>query len=210
MVSQPESGRQPVRTRRSRGARAADELHTSESAAESGALRRPGRPIPRQRPMSALAWPTTALVRSPELEGTSVDFIEIDALRLRCIIGVSDDERRDKQDVVIDLRIEIDARPAAASDDIADGWNYRTATKAVIALVEPSICRTVEALAEQIARLLVLDHAARSVRVRVSKPGALRFSDNVAVVIERCRHDLAGERADLTAGTDTAEARRAS
>ncbi|MBW4704640.1 dihydroneopterin aldolase [Micromonospora sp. RL09-050-HVF-A] len=114
-----------------------------------------------------------------------MDLIEVTALRLRCIIGVRAEERRDLSDVVIDLAIGTEAQPAALVDDVAEVWNYRTATKGVIALVQESECHTIEALAEAIATHLLDDHHAPYAKVRVSKPGALRFADDVAVVIER-------------------------
>lgn len=119
-----------------------------------------------------------------------MDVIEIDALRLRCVIGCRDEERRDRSDVVVDLRVGLDIRPAAITDDVGDGWNYRTAAKAVIALVEASSYRTVEALATAIARTLVTDYQAPYARVRVRKPGALRFADSVGVTIERAPADF--------------------
>jgi FolB domain-containing protein len=120
-----------------------------------------------------------------------VDLIEIDALRLRCVIGCGDEERRDRSDVVIDLRVGVDARPAAATDDVADGWNYRTAVKAVIGMVEASSYRTAEALATAVARILVTDYHAPYARVGVRKPGALRFADSAGVTIERTPADFA-------------------
>ncbi|MDQ2874411.1 MAG: dihydroneopterin aldolase [Actinomycetota bacterium] len=119
-----------------------------------------------------------------------MDVIEIDALRLRCVIGCRDEERRDRSDVVVDLRVGLDIRPVAASDDIGGGWNYRTAAKAVIALVEASSYRTVEALATAVAQILVSDCQAPYARVTVRKPGALRFADSVGVTIERTPADF--------------------
>lgn len=119
-----------------------------------------------------------------------MDVVEIGGLRLRCVIGCRDEERRDLSDVVIDLRIDIDARPAGVSDDLEDAWNYRTATKAVIAYVEASGHRMVEGLACAIARILIVDYHASRARVRVNKPGALRFADTVGVTIERTLHDF--------------------
>lgn len=130
-----------------------------------------------------------------------MDFIEISALRLRCVIGCRAEERRDRSDVVVHLRIGVDARPAGASDDLAGAWNYRTVTKAIIAHIEDSAYRTVEALATAIARIVVVDHAARSVTVRVGKPGALRFADTVGIVIERTPEDFATKpTADVMVG----------
>jgi FolB domain-containing protein len=120
-----------------------------------------------------------------------MDMIEIDNLRLRCIIGFSPHERKDKQDVVISLRIGTDMRRAGHTDNPDDAFNYRTVTKAIIALVEASEYYLVEKLAVEIARIVVAEYGAPYVEVRVHKPGALRFSDSVGVVIERRPDDFA-------------------
>jgi FolB domain-containing protein len=120
-----------------------------------------------------------------------MDTIEIDNLRLRCVIGFSEHERKDKQDVVIGLRIAADMRRAGISDDPDDAFNYRTVTKAIIQHVEASEYNLVEALATAIARICVVGHGAAWVQVRVHKPGALRFADSVGVVIERTADDFA-------------------
>lgn len=120
-----------------------------------------------------------------------MDIIEIDNLRLRCLIGFSPHERKDKQDVVISLRIGADMRQAGKSDNPDDAFNYRTITKAIIGHVEASSYYLVEKLAAEIARICVIDHNAPYVQVRVHKPGALRFADSVGVVIERTADDFA-------------------
>ena len=120
-----------------------------------------------------------------------MDIIEIDNLRLRCIIGFSPHERQEKQDVIISLRIGADTRQAGETDEPNDAFNYRTVTKAIIGHVEGSGYALVEALAAAIARICVVDHGAPYVQVRVHKPGALRFSDSVGVVIERRPEDFA-------------------
>ncbi|MGH3779347.1 MAG: dihydroneopterin aldolase [Pseudonocardiaceae bacterium] len=120
------------------------------------------------------------------------DVIEVDGLRLRCVIGINGEERRDRQDVLMSLRIGTDARPAAAIDCKDAAWNYRTATKAIIVHVESSTYLTVEKLASEVARIVVVGHAAPWVEVRVPKPGALRFAGSVGVVIHRRAGDFPG------------------
>jgi FolB domain-containing protein len=119
-----------------------------------------------------------------------VDLIEICGLRLRCVIGCRDEERRDRSDVVIDLRVGADTRAAGTSDDLADAWDYRAAVKAVIAEVDSSACFTVEALATRIARTLIIGCGAPYARVRVRKPGAVRFARSAGVQIERTPRDF--------------------
>jgi len=120
-----------------------------------------------------------------------MDIIEIDNLRLRCVIGFSEHERKDKQDVVIGLRIGAEMKRAGLTDNPDDAFNYRTVTKAIIQHVEASEYALVEALATAIARICVVAYGAAWVQVRVHKPGALRFADTVGVVIERTADDFA-------------------
>lgn len=119
------------------------------------------------------------------------DYIEIRDLLVRTIIGVNDWERRDRQDVVINLRLYTDTRRAGASDNIDDALNYRTVTKRVIELAESSRFFLVERLAEEIARLCVQEFGVPRVQVQVEKPSALRFARSVGVTIERERTDYA-------------------
>src|SRR5215207_5591467 len=98
---------------------------------------------------------------------SKIDIIEIDNLRLRCVIGFSEHERKDKQDVVIGLRIGTDMRRAGNSDNPDDTFNYRTVTKTIIGHVEASSYYLVEKLAAEIARICVAEYNAPYVQVRV-------------------------------------------
>lgn len=113
------------------------------------------------------------------------DRIEIKDLLLRGILGINDWEREKPQDILINLTLFTDLRVAGASDEIGDTVNYRTLTKRVIEHVESSARFTVEALAADIAGLCLEQPGVRRARVRVEKPGALRFARSVGVEIER-------------------------
>ncbi len=118
------------------------------------------------------------------------DRIHIKDLLLRTIIGINDEERRDRQDVLINIILHADMRAAGASDDIEDAVNYRTITKRVIKLVEGSQFLLVEKMAAEIAAICLDDPRVERAIVRVEKPGALRFARSVGVEIERTRADL--------------------
>lgn len=118
------------------------------------------------------------------------DKIQIQDLLLRAIIGINDEERRNRQDVLINITLHADTRAAGRSDDMADAVNYRTLTKRIIALVENSQFYLVEKLAAEIAALCLDDPRVERADVRVEKPGALRFARSVGVEIQRTRADL--------------------
>ncbi len=113
------------------------------------------------------------------------DVVEIHDLLVRTIIGINDWERKDRQDVIINIRMFTDTRAAGKSDNIQDALNYRDVAKRVIALTETSRFYLVERLAEEIARICVVEFGVSKVQVRVEKPGALRFARSVGVTIER-------------------------
>jgi len=118
------------------------------------------------------------------------DQIHIKDLLLRTSIGINDEERRNRQDVLINITLFADLRPAGISDQIADAVNYRTITKQLIAMVEASSFFTVEKLAAEIATICLADARVEAVQVRVEKPGALRFARSVGVEIYRTHADL--------------------
>lgn len=115
------------------------------------------------------------------------DRILIKDLLIRGIIGVHDWEREKKQDILINIVLEADCRPAGLSDDFRDAVDYRAVTKKVLALVEGSSFYLVEKLAEEIAAICLADPRVQLARVRVEKPGAVRFSQSVGVEVERWR-----------------------
>lgn len=117
------------------------------------------------------------------------DKIIIEDLRLRTVIGINGDERRDRQDVIINIVLYVDTRVAGRSDNIDDApLNYRDLTKRVIAGVEVSSFHLVERLAEEVADICLEEKGVEKVQVSVAKPGALRFASSVSIVIERERH----------------------
>ncbi len=114
-----------------------------------------------------------------------MDKIFITALTAEAVIGIYDWEREVKQRLEVDLEIWKDLQAAAGSDAIEDTLNYKAVAKRVLAFVEASRYRLVEALAGEIARIVLEEFKVVRVRVTVHKPGAIRHSRDVGVVIER-------------------------
>lgn len=119
-----------------------------------------------------------------------MDKIIIEDLLVRSIIGINPDERVNKQDILINMVLYTDIGEAGKNDDISTSVNYKTVTKRVVKHVEESSDLLVEKLVSDIARLVLSEFNVERVRVRVEKPGALRFARSVGIEIERTLQDF--------------------
>ncbi|MFP4052232.1 MAG: dihydroneopterin aldolase [Phycisphaerae bacterium] len=117
----------------------------------------------------------------------ATDRIVIRDLRFRCIIGVNPDERREKQDVVVNVELLADLRDASTSDDMADTIDYSRVKKQIVAMGEQSDCMLVERLAQKVSDICLADERVVEAKVLVEKPSALRFARSVGVEIVRRR-----------------------
>lgn len=114
-----------------------------------------------------------------------LDKIVIKDLLLRCIIGINEWERKEEQDVVINIVIWCDLKEATKTDDINRTINYKNVSKEIIRLVGKSKFFLIETLAERIAQVCLEHNNVKRVSVTVEKPGALRFARTVGVEINR-------------------------
>ncbi len=115
------------------------------------------------------------------------DKIFLQSLEVRCVIGIFDWERKIRQKVLIDLEIPANIRRAAGSDRIQDAIDYKRIAKHIIAFVSKSRFKLIETLAEKLARSILADFPVSEIKLRVSKPGAIRGAKNVGVEITRQR-----------------------
>ena len=118
-----------------------------------------------------------------------MDKVIIKNLLARGIIGINDWERKRAQDILINITLFTDTRRAAETDHINDCVNYSTMSKKILAHAESVNRLTVEALANDLAKICFEDAGVQSVIVRVEKPGAVRFAESVGVEIERNRDE---------------------
>lgn len=123
--------------------------------------------------------------RGAVVEAAMKDIVFIEDLRVQTVIGVFDWEREIRQTVSLDLEMAFDIRKAAASDDIADTLDYKAVSKRLIHFVEDSEFQLVESLAERCAAIVLEEFPVNWLRLKLSKPGAVRGSSAVGVVIER-------------------------
>lgn len=114
-----------------------------------------------------------------------MDIVYIRDLRVEAIIGIFDWEREVRQVISLDLEMATDIGPAAKSDDIKDALDYKAVAKRLIAIIENSNYLLVERLAEEVTRIVIDEFKVPWVKLRLSKPGALRGSEDVGLIIER-------------------------
>ena len=122
---------------------------------------------------------------SGHYQNYDMDKVLIKNLQVETIIGIFNWEREVRQVVSIDLAMEFDNKKAAKSDDIDDALDYKKIGKRVSSYVERSKFKLVERLAEQIAKLVLKEFPVASLKVSVTKPGALRGSESVGISITR-------------------------
>lgn len=113
------------------------------------------------------------------------DIVFIEDLRIQTVIGVFDWEREITQTISLDLKMAYAIGRAAKSDDIVDTLDYKAVSKRLIQFVESSEFQLVEALAEHCASIVLEEFPVTWLRLKLSKPGAVRGSSAVGVIIER-------------------------
>ena len=116
-----------------------------------------------------------------------MDQVIIKDLLVRGVIGITERERERPQDILINAVLFTDIARAAKTDDIADCVDYSKVAKKLTAHAEAIGRQTVEALVTDLARLCLEEPGVQGVRIRVEKPGAVRFARSVGVEIERFR-----------------------
>ena len=113
------------------------------------------------------------------------DKVFIEGLEIETLIGIYDWERRIRQTLVFDIEMAFDNRIPAASDDIALTLNYKDVSKRLIDYVGQSGFGMVETLEERCAEIILAEFNVSHVRLKLSKPGAVRGARAVGVIIER-------------------------
>ncbi len=116
-----------------------------------------------------------------------MDKVFIEALEIEALIGIYDWERRIRQPLLFDIEMAFDNRVPAASDDIADTLDYKAVSKRLVEYVSQSSFGLVETLAERCAEIVLAEFGVSHVRLKLSKPGAVRGARAVGVLIERGR-----------------------
>jgi len=120
-----------------------------------------------------------------------MDKVFIRGLEIQTHIGVNAWEHHIRRPLILDLDLGTDTREAAASDHIRDALDYHAVCSTLLELVNEQQFQLLETFAETAARKLFELFPLQSLRLMVSKPGAVPAAKTVGVEIERRREDYA-------------------
>ncbi len=117
----------------------------------------------------------------------SMDIIFIEGFTAETVIGIDPQELHEPQPVQIDLWAGVPRSRACDTDQILDTIDYGRVHGALQTLLSDHGVQLLEALAEAIAQMLLVDFGAHWVRVALVKPHKFPNVKAVGVVIERRR-----------------------
>lgn len=113
------------------------------------------------------------------------DTVFIEGLAVETVVGVYEWEKRIRQKLVFDIQLRTEVSRAASQDAIDLTIDYAGVAEKVTSMVSRMKVELVETVAEQVADMLLTSFPIRSVKIKLSKPGAVANADNVGVIIER-------------------------
>jgi 7,8-dihydroneopterin aldolase/epimerase/oxygenase len=118
-----------------------------------------------------------------------MDRISVTGIEVFAHHGVLPHERELGQRFVVDLHLELDLTPAAASDDVADTVHYGDLAADVAALVQRDPVDLIETVAARVADRCLADPRVQAAEVTVHKPAAPLpvVAAGVAVTVRRVR-----------------------
>ena len=110
-----------------------------------------------------------------------MDRIFIENLRLDCLVGVTEDERRQPQKVILDVSLFLDLSGAAASEKIEDTVDYKEARRHISQFVSTGEFLLLESLAEGVAAAVIDGFRVEKVVVRARKE---KYSSDPSIGVE--------------------------
>lgn len=114
-----------------------------------------------------------------------MDIIYLKNLKVKTRIGIFDWEKQVDQIINVNIELGVDTKKASETDDIKYALNYKNISKKVINYIENNRFNLIEKLAEKLAEMILSETNVLSVELTISKPGAIRGSEDVGITITR-------------------------
>ena len=97
------------------------------------------------------------------------DRVFIENLRFKCRIGITEKERSEEQEIVVDLSLFADLKQAGGTDDLQHTVDYRRTMRDVLEFASSREFGLLESLAEGIASMALKHAVVERAVVRVRK-----------------------------------------
>lgn len=114
-----------------------------------------------------------------------MDIIFLSEVKVQTKLGVPEWERMVEQTIVLDIEIGYDLSKACKSDDVNDTIDYGAVVSRIRETLSKNSFQLVEALAEHICQMILVEFGALSVKIKVAKPAILPGLKALGIVIER-------------------------
>ena len=114
-----------------------------------------------------------------------MDKIFLRNLKVKTRIGIFEWEKAVDQMIHINLILYLDIKKSAKSKKIEDSVNYKSISKRIISLAENNKFELVESMIENMAEIILNEYNIQQITISISKPGAIRGSDDVGIEITR-------------------------
>lgn len=115
--------------------------------------------------------------------------IQIKNLETECIIGINENERLQKQKLLISIDLLIDAQKAIEGDDIKHTVDYKKLTEEIFSQIPKTHFFLLESLADFIADLCIKYPHAVSVSVEISKPNVIPNTEKISVHLTKLNEE---------------------
>ena len=112
-----------------------------------------------------------------------MDKIFLRDLKLKTRIGIFEWEKQIDQIININIEVGTDIKKAASTDDVSFSLDYKSLSIKVKEYVQKNNHQLIETLIENIAEILLKDFNIEYVTISISKPGAIRDSQDVGIEI---------------------------
>ncbi|MBV7434380.1 dihydroneopterin aldolase [Cardiobacteriaceae bacterium TAE3-ERU3] len=115
------------------------------------------------------------------------DTIFINDLAVTTLIGILPHERVQKQKLILDVSLTTDFATAAESDDMRDGISYAEIADTIVEFATEAEYGLLERFGQELINRLFSDFPAKSIELKITKPGAVAHTRNIGIHMQRQR-----------------------
>ncbi len=108
-------------------------------------------------------------------------WIELKNFKIKTLIGVHDYERQAPQELILNLKIRVDASKAVETDSIKHALDYEKLHQRILELAQRSSFQLLETLVHHIEKLVLEEKQALEVLVEITKAKILKNCEAVIV-----------------------------